>query len=73
MLQRRLHLRFGRGFVQPFPPEVALTSIYSRSDGVLRWQTCVADHADCIEVSGSHLGLAFNRQAYGVIAEALTR
>jgi triacylglycerol lipase len=59
--------------VQPFPPEVALFSVYSRSDGVLRWQTCVADYAECIEVSGSHIGLAFNRQAYRAIAECLAR
>ena len=79
--QRRFHgcntdgctCEFQRGFVQPFPPEVALFSVYSRSDGVLRWQTCVADDAECIEVSGSHIGLAFNRQAYRAIAECLAR
>jgi len=64
---------FQRGFLQRFPAEVALTSIYSLSDGVLRWQTCVADYSDCVEVSGSHIGLAFNRHAYGAIAEALAR
>jgi hypothetical protein len=28
-------------------------------------------YADCVEVTGSHVGLACNRKAYRAIAEAL--
>lgn len=55
-----------------FPADrVHMTSIYSRGDGVVRWQGCVVPYADCVEVTGSHVGLAFNRKAYRAIATAL--
>jgi alpha/beta hydrolase fold len=54
-----------------FPQQIPLTSIYSRGDGVVQWRSCVVPYARCVEVTGSHIGLAFNRKAYRVIAEAL--
>lgn len=63
--------RFTRDYAGPFPDAVPLTSIYSRGDGVVRWQACLVPYADCVEVSGSHVGLAFNRKAYRALAEAL--
>jgi triacylglycerol lipase len=64
---------FGVDYRAPLPDGVALTSIYSRGDGVVRWQSCIAPDAHCVEVTGSHVGLAFNRKAYRAIAEALAR
>jgi triacylglycerol lipase len=63
--------RFARDYGGEFPASVPMTSIYSRGDGVVRWQACVVPYARCVEVTGSHIGLAFNRKAYGVLAEAL--
>jgi|SRR4051794_15238177 triacylglycerol lipase len=54
-----------------FPEHIPLTSIYSRGDGVVQWKSCVVPYARCVEVTGSHIGLAFNRKAYRVIGEAL--
>src|SRR3954451_4777351 len=54
-----------------FPAEIPLTSIFSKGDGVVRWQACVVPYARCVEVTGSHIGLACNRKAYRAIAEAL--
>jgi hypothetical protein len=48
---------------------VPLTSIYSKGDGVVRWRACVVPYARCVEVTGSHIGLAFNRHAYREIAD----
>ena len=62
---------FAHDYAGEFPAEVPLTSIYSRGDGVVRWQACVVPYAECVEVSGSHVGLAFNRKAYRAVAEAL--
>jgi triacylglycerol lipase len=62
---------FGQAFVAPFPGDVRLTSIYSRGDGVVWWASCAAPEATNVEVTGSHVGLAFNRKAYRAIAEAL--
>jgi pimeloyl-ACP methyl ester carboxylesterase len=64
--------RFMRGYTDPFPvDQVRFTSIYSRGDGVVRWQRSVVPDADCVEVTGSHIGLVFNRKAYRAIAGAL--
>jgi len=64
--------RFARDFDGPFPEErVRLTSIYSKGDGVVRWQAALVPYGVCIEVTGSHVGLIFNRKTYRAIATAL--
>ncbi|HWH30590.1 MAG TPA: alpha/beta fold hydrolase [Mycobacteriales bacterium] len=63
--------RYARDYAQPFPAEVPLTSIYSKGDGVVRWRSAVVPYARCVEVRGSHVGLAFNRHAYREIGRAL--
>jgi triacylglycerol lipase len=63
--------RFTSDFCGAFPEQVPLTSIYSRGDGVVWWEACIVPYARNVEVAGSHVGLAFNAQAYRVIAEAL--
>ena len=63
--------RYTRDYSSPFPAAVPLTSIYTRGDGVVHWKGCVVPYADCIEVTGSHVGLAFNRKAYRAVATAL--
>jgi hypothetical protein len=56
----------------PFPTDrVRLMSIYSKGDGVVRWQAQIVLYAECVEVTGSHVGLLFNRKSYRVIARAL--
>jgi pimeloyl-ACP methyl ester carboxylesterase len=64
---------FTAAYACPFPADVRLTSIYSRGDGMVRWESCVADYADNVEVTGSHVGLAWNRKCYRAIAEALAQ
>ena len=63
--------RYAQDFARPFPEHVPLTSIYSKGDGVVRWRACVVPYARCVEVRGSHVGLAFNRHAYREIGRAL--
>jgi triacylglycerol lipase len=62
---------FTAAYESPFPADVRLTSIYSKGDGMVRWRSCVVPYADNVEVTGSHVGLAFNRKAYRAIAHAL--
>jgi triacylglycerol lipase len=65
---------FARDYGRSFPgDQVRLTSIYSKGDGVVLWEGSVVPEADCVEVTGSHVGLAFNRKAYRAIADALAR
>jgi len=64
--------RFGSDFAGPFPADrVRLTSIYSKGDGVVRWQAALVSYGTCVEVTGSHVGLIFNRKTYRAIATAL--
>jgi pimeloyl-ACP methyl ester carboxylesterase len=74
VLHRGVHMRVRAGLraVVPYRP-VRLTSIYSNQDGVVHWQGAVVPEADCVEVTGSHVGLAFNREAYRAIAHSLAR
>jgi len=56
---------------------VPATAIYSRTDGIVAWETCVEEEAsdinENVEVFGSHSGLGFNVQVLGVIAERLAQ
>ncbi len=63
--------RFTRDYSAEFTEAVPLTSIYSKGDGVVRWRACLVDYARCVEVGGSHVGLAFNRKVYRVLGETL--
>lgn len=64
--------RYAQDYRAPFPETVPLTSVYSKGDGVVRWRACVVPYARNVEVTGSHIGLAYNRHAYREIASVLT-
>ena len=54
------------------PAGVAETAIYTRNDGIVDWQYCLTGNPeDDFEVTGTHLGLAFNPASYGIIAHRL--
>lgn len=54
------------------PASVAQTAIYTRGDGVVDWRYCVTDDpAVDFEVTGTHIGLAFNASVYSIIADRL--
>ena len=59
------------------PPDVPTTSIFSRSDGVVAWQTCVqeeaGEHIENIEVEGSHFGLGWNPEVLAILADRLSQ
>ena len=49
-------------------------AIYSRTDGVVSWTSCLDGDPDRNrEVPGTHGGLAWNRHAYAAVAECLDR
>lgn len=50
---------------------VPVFSIYSRSDGIVHWEACLRPDAECIEVSGSHVGMGVNPAAYEAIGRLL--
>lgn len=55
----------------PFPPDVPFTSIYSRSDGVVDWRSCLDPAAERVEVQSSHIGMAVHPAVYRVVARRL--
>ena len=58
------------------PPPVPTTSIYSRSDGVVAWQACVARPsplAQNIEIDSSHLGLIWHPDVLRIVADRLAQ
>lgn len=66
----RAEVRFLRDLAAP--ARVPLTSIYSRSDGIVNWEACLRPDATCLEVAGSHTGLGVNPEVYVLLARVLT-
>jgi triacylglycerol lipase len=63
--------RFREALAGPFPSDVGYMSLYSRSDGIVDWRSCLDPAADCVEVHASHCGMSLNAEAYRAIANAL--
>jgi pimeloyl-ACP methyl ester carboxylesterase len=55
----------------PFPDTVRFTSIYSRSDGIVDWHSCLDPVARHVEVHSTHMGMSVNASVFVVVAEAL--
>jgi pimeloyl-ACP methyl ester carboxylesterase len=58
------------------PVPVPTTAIYSRTDGIVRWHTCidaVSPRHENVEVRGSHSGLGHNPTVLAVIADRLAQ
>jgi pimeloyl-ACP methyl ester carboxylesterase len=55
----------------PFPADLPFTSIFSRSDGVVGWRSCLDPAARHVEVRSSHIGMAVNPEVFRAVAEAL--
>ncbi len=57
------------------PAHVPATHVYSRTDGVVQWESCVdlsgAPTVENVEVMGSHVGMGLNADVYRVIADRL--
>jgi triacylglycerol lipase len=62
---------FWRDLAEPLPKGIASVSIYSKSDGVVDWRSCLDPHAEQVEVHASHCGMAVNAAAFRAIATAL--
>lgn len=58
------------------PPSVPSTAIYTRTDGVVHWSTCLepaTDHTENIEVPGSHCGLGMNPLVLYAVTDRLSQ
>jgi pimeloyl-ACP methyl ester carboxylesterase len=79
----RLEHMHDADFMRNRPPErdrgplpVPTTSVYTRTDGIVHWSTCLIERgpvAENVEVRGSHCGLGFNPAAVMVVADRLAQ
>jgi hypothetical protein len=54
------------------PKSIRQTSIYTKADGILDWRVCLSgDPKVDIEVSATHIGLAFSPIVYSLVAQRL--
>jgi pimeloyl-ACP methyl ester carboxylesterase len=54
------------------PGKVSETAIYTRTDGLVDWRYCLTENPENdFEVTGTHVGLAFNPTVYRIIANRL--
>jgi triacylglycerol lipase len=58
---------------KPLDPEVGFTAIYSRRDGIVDWKACLDPAAEAVEVSTSHVGMAFDPVVFDAVRAALDR
>ena len=63
---------FWEDLAAPLANGVPLVSVYSKSDGVVDWRSCLDPHAtELVEIGASHCGMAVSRAAWRAVAEAL--
>jgi pimeloyl-ACP methyl ester carboxylesterase len=63
---------FWRELAEPPPSGVQLVSVYSKSDGIVDWRSCLDPHAtELVEIRASHCGMAVSRAAWRAVAAAL--
>lgn len=56
----------------PFPEHIRFISVYSRSDEVVRWESCLDEAAELLEVDASHIGMGMARDVWSALAAELS-
>ncbi len=57
----------------PHRPGLPALAVYSRSDAIVDWRACLDPHAECVEVDGSHSGMAVNSAVYEELERLIDR
>lgn len=66
--------QFSEELAKDLPDDVGYHVVYSRSDGIVDWRSCLDPAADeHLEVRASHCGMCLNAETYRAIASALER
>jgi triacylglycerol lipase len=56
--------QFREALTAPLAEHVRALAVYSRSDAIVDWRTCVDPHARSVEVSSSHCGMSVHPAVY---------
>jgi pimeloyl-ACP methyl ester carboxylesterase len=62
---------FREAIAGPFPDDIPYVAMYSRSDGIVDWHSCLDPAAELVEVKTSHCGMCVSKQVYEELAFAL--
>jgi triacylglycerol lipase len=57
----------------PLTEDMVALMIYSRSDAIVDWRACLDPSATCVEIDGSHCGMAVNARVYEALERVLRR
>jgi triacylglycerol lipase len=57
----------------PLEPDLPALAVYSRTDGIVDYRACLDPWANCVEVEGSHCGMAVNAAVYRELEPMLGR
>lgn len=63
--------RFREALAAPVPDGVGFVSVYSRSDGIVDWHSCLDPQAEHVEVRASHCGMSVSASTYRAVGRAL--
>ncbi len=62
---------FWEAFAAPPRRGIGLVSVYSRTDGIVRWEACLDPGAEAVEVESTHCGMAVHPDVFRVVASSL--
>jgi triacylglycerol lipase len=62
---------FNEQLIAPLPDGIDALAVYSRSDGVVDWRTCVDPHARSVAVESSHCGMSVHPAVYRELEQLL--
>jgi triacylglycerol lipase len=62
---------FREDLVAPLAGGVDAVAVYSRSDGIVDWRTCVDPYAENVEIDCSHCGMSVHPAVYRVLEQTL--
>ena len=65
--------RFAQSVFTALPEHVGFTSIFTKQDEIVDWQTCIDAERENWQVSGGHISLIVNREVYRILANVLTK
>jgi pimeloyl-ACP methyl ester carboxylesterase len=63
--------RVAAELMAPFPADIAFTSVYTRFDAIIDWQTCLDPAAELVAVDSSHTGMATDPAVHRIVADRL--
>ncbi|HWF36578.1 MAG TPA: hypothetical protein VG295_14460, partial [Solirubrobacteraceae bacterium] len=55
----------------PFPSSCRWLAVYSKSDEIVKWESCLDPAAEAIEVDTTHIGMGFDASVWRRLARAV--